>query len=133
VAGAALLAILPLHYQPVIPGKGGDAGYLWQVSHHLPALADSSLLYWALVPLGALALAVLVRRAGLDSLPAVYLAVFLVATVPVRLGYQKYFDPYVLLGLAMLVRPPDLRARLDYAGLAVLAVAFVAYALSFAG
>ena len=38
-----------------------------------------------------------------------------------------------LVTLALLARPPDLRRRSDYAGVAVLSLAFVAYALSFAG
>jgi hypothetical protein len=38
----------------------------------------------------------------------------------------------MLLALALLARPPDLRTRWDYAGIAVLYVAFVAYAFSFA-
>ena len=38
----------------------------------------------------------------------------------------------MLLALALLARPPDLRRRSDYAGVALLGV-FVAYPLSFAG
>ena len=90
-------------------------------------------MFWLLVPLGCVALVLLVRRAGLWSLPAVYLACFLLAALPVRLSYQKYFDPFVLLGLALLARPPDLRGRWDYAGIALMCVAFVAYMVSFAG
>ena len=85
------------------------------------------------MPAGGVAHVALVRRAGGLSLPAVLLAGFLVTALPVRLVYQKYFDPFVLLALALLVRREDLRRPLDYAGAAGLAVAFVAYALSFAG
>ena len=95
--------------------------------------ARLSLAFWALVPLGFVVLLLLVRRAGIDSLPAVYLASFLLAALPVALVYQKYFDPFVLLALALLARPPDLRRRSDYAGVALLGAAFVAYPLSFAG
>jgi hypothetical protein len=35
------------------------------------------------------------------------------------------------LALVLLARPPDLRTRGDYAGVALLAIAFVAYALHF--
>jgi hypothetical protein len=58
---------------------------------------------------------------------------FLLASLPVGLAYQKYFDPFVLIALALFARPGDLRERGDYAGIAVLAVAFVAYAFSFSG
>ena len=74
-----------------------------------PALLGSSLLFWALVPLGFAASALLVRRAGSTSLPTVYLAPFLLAALPVALVYQKYFDPFALLAVALLARPPDLR------------------------
>jgi hypothetical protein len=132
-AGVLLLAISPLAYQPIVPGQAGDAGYLWKISDRLPVVLGSSLVFWLLVPLGCVAALLLVRRAGPGSLPAVYLAAFLIAALPVRLVYQKYFDPFVLLALALLARPPDLRARWDCVGLAVLCVAFVAYAISFAG
>jgi hypothetical protein len=133
VAGVLLLAISPLAYQPIVPGQAGDAGYLWQISDRFPVVLGSSLAFWALVPLGCVAIFVLVRRAGFESLPAVYLAAFLIAALPVRLVYQKYFDPFALLALALLARPPDLRGRWDYLGVGVLCVAFVAYAISFAG
>jgi hypothetical protein len=132
-AGVLLLAVSPLVYEPIVPGQAGDAGYLWKISDWLPVVRGSSLAFWLLVPLGCVAVLVLVRRAGLESLPAVYLAAFLIAVLPVRLVYQKYFDPFALLALALLVRPPDLRTRWDYTGIAVLCVAFVAYAISFAG
>jgi hypothetical protein len=132
-AGVLLLAVSPLVYKPIVPGQAGDAGYLWKISDRLPVVLGSSLAFWLLVPLGCVAILLLVRRAGLGSLPAVYLAAFLIAVLPVRLVYQKYFDPFALLALALLVRPPDLRTRWDYAGVVVLCVAFIAYAISFAG
>jgi hypothetical protein len=132
-AGILLLAISPLVYEPIVPGQAGDAGYLWKISDRLPVVLGSSLVFWLLVPFGCLAVILLVRRAGPESLPAVYLAAFLIAALPVRLVYQKYFDPFALLALALLARPPDLRGRWDYAGIALLCAVFVAYAISFAG
>ena len=132
-AGGVLLFLSPLAYQAIVPGQAGDAGYLWKLSDRAPLVFGSSLLFWLLVPLGCVTILLLVRRAGLGSLPAVYLAAFLLSALPVGLVYQKYFDPFALLALALLARPPDLRRGLDYAGIAVMCVAFVAYALSFAG
>ena len=66
-AGVALLLISPLEYRPV-GLHPGDAGYLWQLSKHLPTLLGSSLLFWVAVPLGAVAAALLARRAGWTSL-----------------------------------------------------------------
>ena len=132
-AGILLLAISPLAYEPIVPGQAGDAGYLWKISDWLPVVLGSSLVFWLLVPFGCLVVILLVRRAGPESLPAVYLAAFLIAALPVGLVYQKYFDPFALLALALLARPPDLRGRWDYAGIALLCAAFVAYAISFAG
>jgi Dolichyl-phosphate-mannose-protein mannosyltransferase len=133
VVAVVLLLIEPLEYIPIAPGQLGDAGYLWKVSDHLPSVLGSSLVFWALVPLGAVAAALLSRRAGRASLPTVYLGAFLLTALPVRLVYQKYFDPFMLLAVALYARPPDFRRALDYAGVALVCVAGVAYALSFAG
>jgi Dolichyl-phosphate-mannose-protein mannosyltransferase len=129
--GAALLLISPLEYRPagVHPG---DAGYLWQLSKHLPTVLGSSLLFWAAVPAGAVAAALLARRAGWTALASVYLACFLVVALPVGLVYQKYFDPFALLAVALFARPPDFREAPDYAGVALACAGGVAYALSFA-
>jgi hypothetical protein len=131
--GVGLLLVSPLEYMPARPGVQGDAGYLWRLSDEVPTVLGSSLLFWLLVPLGAVAGALLVRRAGWDSLPSVYLGAFLLGTLPVNLVYQKYFDPFMLLAVALFARPPDLRRPRDYAGVALVCVASIAYALSFAG
>jgi Dolichyl-phosphate-mannose-protein mannosyltransferase len=131
-AGVALLLVSPLEYTPPLPGVQGDAGYLWRLSEEVPTVLGSSLLFWLLVPLGAVAGALLARRAGSTSLACVYLGAFLLGTLPVNLVYQKYFDPFMLLAVALFARPPDFRTRWDYAGVMVVGVASVAYALSFA-
>ena len=132
-AGVALILVSPLEYKPVQGHSPGDAGYLWRISDLLPTLLGSSLLFWALVPLGAVAALLLVRRAGLTALASVYLGAFLLAVLPVNLVYQKYFDPFMLLAAALFALPADLREREDYAGIGLICVASVAYALSFAG
>jgi hypothetical protein len=131
-AGVALLLISPLEYKP-IGVQPGDAGYLWQLSKHLPTVLGSSLLFWAAVPLGAAAAALLARRASWTSLGTLYLACFLAVALPVALVYQKYFDPFALLAVALLARPRDFCVPRDYAGVALACAGSVAYALSFAG
>jgi hypothetical protein len=131
--GVALVLLEPLEYMPARPGVQGDAGYLWRLSDELPTVLGSSLLFWLLVPVGAVAGALLVRRAGWTSLPSAYLGAFLLGTLPVNLVYQKYFDPFMLLAVALFARPPDFRRPQDYTGVAVVCAGSVAYALSFAG
>jgi hypothetical protein len=131
-AGAALLLISPLEYKP-IGVQPGDAGYLWQLSKHLPTVLGSSLAFWAAVPVGAVAAVLLARRAGWLSLASVYIACFLAVALPVALVYQKYFDPFALLAVALFARPWDFRVPWDYAGVALVCAGSVAYALSFAG
>jgi 4-amino-4-deoxy-L-arabinose transferase-like glycosyltransferase len=131
-AGVAVLLISPLEYKP-IGVEPGDAGYLWQVSKHLPTVLGSSLLFWAAVPVGAAGAARRARRAGWTSLATVYLVCFLAVALPVALVYQKYFDPFALLAVALLARPPDFRVPADYAGVALVCAGSIAYALSFAG
>jgi hypothetical protein len=132
LAGVALVLISPLEYKPIGPGPG-DAGWLWQLAKHFPTVLGSELLFWAIVPLGGAAAAVLARRAGWLSLPSVYGACFLVVALPVALVYQKYFDPFALLAVTLFARPPDFELRSDYAGVALVCAGSVAYALSFAG
>lgn len=131
-AGVVLLLVSPLEYVPILPGQPGDAGWLWKLSERLPTLLGSSLVFWLLVPVGAVAGAVLVRRAGWASLGSVVLGAFLLAALPVALVYQKYFDPFMLLAVALFARPMDFRGPRDYAGIAIVCVGSVAYALSFA-
>lgn len=131
--GILLLLISPLAYVAPVPGHPADAGYLWRIAQHAPEVLGSALIFWLLAPLGALALALLVRRSRIDSLPTVWFGAFLLAAIPVRLVYAKYFDPFALLALALFARPPDLRRPLDYAGIAVLGAAFAVYALTGAG
>jgi hypothetical protein len=132
LVGVALAGVSELVYRPPVTlARLGDEGYLWRAADQLPAVASSSLVFWALVPLGALSLVLLARRSGWLSLPVVYLVAFLASTLAVRLIYQKYFDPFVLLGLILLMRPSDLRARADYAGIAVLVAGSLAYAAKF--
>jgi 4-amino-4-deoxy-L-arabinose transferase-like glycosyltransferase len=128
LAAAALLVISPLANVAPLPGRPADAGYLWRAAEHGPELLGSAPVFWLLVPLGAVALALFVRRARLDSLPTVWFGSFLAAAIPVRLVYAKYFDPFALLALALFAKPPDLKKPADYAGMAVLGLAFVAYA-----
>jgi hypothetical protein len=131
-AGVVLLLVSPLEYVPILPGRPGDAGWLWKLSDQLPTLLGSSLLFWLLVPAGAVAAGVLVWRSGWASLPSIMLGAFLLAALPVALVYQKYFDPFVLLAVALFARPMDFRSPRDYAGIAIVCVGSVAYALSFA-
>jgi hypothetical protein len=131
--GAALLLISPLEYTPIRVGLPGDAGYLWRISGHLPTVLGSSLAFWVAVPTGAAAAVLLAMRAGWTSLATVYLACFLAVALPVALVYQKYFDPFALLAVALFARPPDFRVPRDYAGVALVCAGSVAYALSFAG
>jgi hypothetical protein len=74
---------------------------------------------------------VLGRRAGPRSLAVVFGVSFLLSVLPVRLVYQKYFDPLALMAVFFMVRRDDLERRWQWAGAAALAVGFVAYAASF--
>ena len=113
VAGGAGAAAgrVAAHLRAERPRPPGRRRLAVEGGRSLPELAGSSLVFFVLVPAGLLALCLLVRRAGVESLPAVAFRVFLLAALPVRLVYQKYFDPMVLVTLALLARPPDLRRR----------------------
>jgi 4-amino-4-deoxy-L-arabinose transferase-like glycosyltransferase len=124
-AGALLLLI-----EPARPGRH-DAGIIWRAAGHFPSLRGSSLLFWALVPLGGAVLWARARLAPRRFLVLAFSACFLASTLVIRYPWQKYVDPFALLIVIVTVRPRELITGRDFAGAGVLGVAFVAYALSF--
>jgi hypothetical protein len=129
LVGALVCALLLLAF-PAQPGTH-TAGVLWNVAARLPSLGGSSLLFWGLVPLAG---ALLVWRARSGRRPWLFFAFFasfLVAALAIRYPWQKYVDPFALLALYFTVRPEDFRSARSLGGAAVLALAFIAYAVSF--
>ena len=125
-AGLLALVAVPLHRESDL-----DAGWLWQVSDVGPSVAGTSWLFWVLVPLGCASLAALLRRTPATALPTAVAICFLASTVVIALVYQKYFDPTGLLVLALAAQAGDLRRPWELAGVAILMIAFVLYAVTF--
>jgi hypothetical protein len=128
-AGVVLGALLLLAF-PARPGFH-SAGVLWNVAKRLPTPLGTSLLFWALVPLSGAVLAWRWRACPRRWLLFAFFACFLVGALAIRYPWQKYVDPFVLLALFFTVRDGELASLRTLAGAAVLALAFVAYALSF--
>lgn len=125
LGGALLLVAFP-----ATPGVH-DAGVLWNAAKRFPTPLGSSLLFWALVPLAG---AILVWRWQLAPrrwLLFAFLASFLVGALAIRYPWQKYVDPFALLALFFTVRREELATPRELAGAGLLALAFVAYAISF--
>ncbi|MDT5028876.1 MAG: hypothetical protein QOE61_5302 [Micromonosporaceae bacterium] len=127
LAGAAAGALLLLAF-PASPGAHA-AGDIWKAAGHLPNLDGSSLLFWLLVPLAGAVLWIRLRAAPAPRLAGAFAAGFLISAVVIRYPWQKYVDPFALLLLLLTVRHDELASARRLAGAAVLAVAFVAYAL----
>jgi hypothetical protein len=131
LVGAAAGALL-LVLWPALPGRGiTSAGLLWNVARRLPAINDTSVLFWALVPLSGAILWARLRVAPRPWLPLTFLACFLVGSVTIRFSWQKYVDPYALLVLIFTVRSEEFLRPRELAGAAALAAGFGAYTLSF--
>ncbi len=126
-AGAGVLLLLAF---PASPGAH-PAGDLWKAAGHLPVLDGSSLLFWLLVPISGAVLWLRVRAAPAPWPVAVFAACFLISAAVIRYPWQKYVDPFALLLLLLTIRPDELASARKLAGAAVLAVAFLAYALDF--
>jgi hypothetical protein len=128
--GAVLGALLLLAF-PASPGAH-SAGVLWNAAKRLPSPLGSSLLFWLLVPLAG---ALLVWRAAVTPrrwLLFAFFASFLLAALAIRYPWQKYVDPFALLAIFFTVRPEDFASLRSLAGALALALAFIAYAISFA-
>lgn len=124
-AGVAVLLVVPLAYHV------GDEGWIWRIARSGPQPLGTAWPFWLLVPLGCAVLAMVVRRCGLRSMPALLLGCFLVAQLATRLAYQKYFDPIVLLALLLALRPEQLRDRRVLAGVAAIALLSAGFVLAF--
>jgi hypothetical protein len=135
LAGAVLGVVLLLLRPTGTPvgSTAHGAGLIWRVAEHFPALAGSSLLFWALVPLAGAVLWVRIRVAPRPWLVMAFAGCFLISTIVIRFPWQKYVDPFALLIVLLTVRPGELRRLRDFAGAGLLAIGFVAYAASFVG
>ncbi|MBV9310815.1 MAG: glycosyltransferase family 39 protein [Solirubrobacterales bacterium] len=127
---AAVVGLILLLLFAARPGLY-DAGYLWRIAARLPQLDGSSILFWALVPLGCVVLYLRLRLRPLNFLALAFFACFLASTLVYRLALQKYVDPFVVLGLLLTVRRSDYEHRESYLGAGILMVGFIAYTLSF--
>jgi 4-amino-4-deoxy-L-arabinose transferase-like glycosyltransferase len=125
LAGLLLLLVFP-----ATPGVH-SAGVLWNAAKRLPTPDGTSLLFWALVPAGGAILAWRWQLTPRRWLLFAFLASFLVGALAIRYPWQKYVDPFALLALFFTVRREDFASLRELAGAGVLALAFVAYALSF--
>ena len=127
--GAALGAALLLVF-PATPGPHA-AGDIWKIAAKLPAIDGTSALLWVLVPLAGAVLWIRLPRGPQPWPAAVLAATFLVSTVAISYPWQKYTDPFALLILMLTVRPRELTTRRGLAGVAVLALLFIAYTADF--
>jgi hypothetical protein len=124
--GVVLLLAVPLAYH------AGDDGWIWRVARSGPQPLGTAWPFWLLVPLGGAVLAMVARRCGPRSLPVLLLGCFLLAQLAVRLAYQKYFDPIVLLALLLALRPEQLRDRRTLAGAGAIVLLSAGFVLAFA-
>jgi hypothetical protein len=124
LGGAALLAVHPVAYS-VNPRRWG--GSVLSVAGPFPDVGGTDLLLWALVPLGAIAVVVAIRSAGLQGRTAWAFALpaFVVCNLASDRAYQKYYEPFLVLalGAALGRRDEPLRA---WWGPAALAAGFLA-------
>jgi hypothetical protein len=126
LAGAVLLLALPLAYH------AGDEGWIWRVARSGPRPLGTAWPFWALVPLGCAVLAAGARRLGARALPVLLLACFLAAQLAMRLTFQKYFEPFVLLACLLALRPDQLRRPRDWIGPALVLALSLGYVAAFA-
>jgi 4-amino-4-deoxy-L-arabinose transferase-like glycosyltransferase len=127
--GALTGALLLLAF-PATPGVH-SAGVLWNAAKRFPTPLGSSLLFWALVPLAGAILAWRWQLTPRRWLLFAFLASFLVGALAIRYPWQKYVDPFALLALFFTVRRDDFGTLRALAGAGALAIAFVAYAVTF--
>jgi 4-amino-4-deoxy-L-arabinose transferase-like glycosyltransferase len=131
--GAAILGIVLLAVWPARPGPvGHSAGLIWNAAGRLPAIHGSSLAFWVLVPLAGVVGVTRLRIGPRPQLVAAFLGFFLLGALAIRLPWQKYVDPFVLLALLFTVRRAELAGPRQRLGAAAVVVGSIAYAISLA-
>jgi hypothetical protein len=135
LGGAVLVAVCPSDVPRRIAGTDPAAGLIWRAAQKAPHVLGSSLVFWVLVPLGvgvvAWRLDVTERDRRITA--GAFLACFLLGTLAVRIPWQKYVDPFALIGLLLTLRPREFPRPAALAGVALLALGAIAYAVSFTG
>ena len=130
VLSSLVLAVNPMdnrYPQPMeIQLHGGP---LWVIASKFPTLLGTGILFWVLLPAGVYALVVLGRqliRDGRWTVLAAFL-LWLAATAINLRSYQKYYEPFLLLFLAMvLTAPATPRWRYAWLGPGLLLAGFLA-------
>jgi 4-amino-4-deoxy-L-arabinose transferase-like glycosyltransferase len=121
VAGLVLLMVLPVGHLM------DNDGFLWRVSYSLPSVRDTSVIFWVLVPLGCVALALMLASAP-KSVGTLCLLAFSVSVLPSNLLFQKYFDPFIPFFVLLARDKQRPVSRLEGVVLVVLMAGFVMYA-----
>ena len=128
VAWAVLAGFVLLLVFPASPGQHA-AGAIWRAARDFPSVDGSSLVFWVLVPVSGAVLWLRLSAARHPWAVVAFTLCFLVSTLVIRFPWQKYVDPFALLVLLLTVRTRELSSPRLLAGAAVLALAFVAYAV----
>lgn len=127
--GIAVLIWIIIYFFPLIKQKG-DFGYLWYVADPLPSLGGTSILFWVLVPLGAISLLCIWNKEGVSFFLLFLLCLFLSET-PNNLIFQRYYDSSVLLTLIFFSARYHVSNKVDlYRRIALIAF-FIAYFVVF--
>ncbi|MFT3748755.1 MAG: glycosyltransferase family 39 protein [Agriterribacter sp.] len=74
-----------------------DFGYLWHIAGPLPKLANSSLLFYALVPVGVITLLSMQKKEM--SFLILFLVGLFISEMPNKIIFQRYYDNSILLSL----------------------------------
>ncbi len=122
----AVVGVIVLLVFPDRPGPDA-AGPIAAAARHAPVVLGSSLLLWALIPVSGAIVVWRVIQAPQRRIVIAFAGAFLLGALAIRHPWQKYVDPFVLLSLLMSVRSEELRTPAAYAGVILLAIAFIVY------
>jgi hypothetical protein len=119
-------ALLLLVLQPIRSGPGED-GYVWRLSLHVPTLLSTGILFWVLAPLGWVAIYDATRSGTGGFFLMSYLATFMLVSLSNHILFQKYYDPFALLAVFLLIGDRA-ASGLDRVGWTATGAGFVLYA-----
>ncbi|MFT3949351.1 MAG: hypothetical protein QM763_20475 [Agriterribacter sp.] len=129
VIAAVLCMWVVLLFFPLIKDVK-DFGYLWYMAAPAPCIAGTSLLFWGLLPLGAISLLSIWNKEGFSLLLLFLLCLFL-SEVPNKFIFQRYYDGSIILTLIFFAIRYHESNKIDFYRRIVLIAFFIIYFVVF--
>ncbi|MCC7380158.1 MAG: glycosyltransferase family 39 protein [Chitinophagaceae bacterium] len=103
-----------------------DFGYIWHIAESVPELANSSLLFYILMPMGVITLLNIWQKEGISFL-ILFLVGLFISEMPNKIIFQRYYDNSILISLIFFSARYYESCKIDLYRRVILIVFFITY------